>query len=128
MKKTHIILLAASIVVAIVVLLGFGLLNQDIPHACTADAKLCPDGSSVGRDPDNNCSFYPCPEDDIVYCQPDERNVGACIEIYQPVCGYFDPEEIVCVTAPCAVTFSNSCFACDDPTILYYTQGECEFA
>jgi len=28
---------------------------------CTADAKICPDGSSVGRNPDNNCEFYECP-------------------------------------------------------------------
>ncbi len=31
------------------------------PTYCTSDAKLCPDGSSVGRDPNNNCAFYPCP-------------------------------------------------------------------
>lgn len=28
--------------------------------ACTADAKLCPDGSSVGRTPPY-CQFAPCP-------------------------------------------------------------------
>lgn len=28
---------------------------------CTADAKLCPDGSGVGRIPPN-CEFAPCPE------------------------------------------------------------------
>jgi hypothetical protein len=58
-------------------------------------------------------------------CTPDQRNVDACIEIYQPVCGWFDSEQIVCVKFPCAVTFSNSCFACMDETILYYTEGEC---
>ncbi len=31
------------------------------PIACTMDAKLCPDGSYVGRDPQNNCEFKPCP-------------------------------------------------------------------
>lgn len=29
--------------------------------ACTMDAKICDDGSSVGRDPNNNCEFYACP-------------------------------------------------------------------
>lgn len=29
--------------------------------ACTLDAKLCPDGTSVGRNPNNNCEFYNCP-------------------------------------------------------------------
>jgi hypothetical protein len=31
------------------------------PEACTAEAKLCPDGSAVGRDASSNCEFYPCP-------------------------------------------------------------------
>jgi len=59
------------------------------------------------------------------YCPEESRNVEACIEIYQPVCGWFNPEEIVCVKYPCAVTFSNSCFACQSEDILYYTNGEC---
>jgi len=40
---------------------------------CTKEAKLCPDGSSVGRDPHNNCEFEPCPSeivciDDVKLC------------------------------------------------------------
>ncbi|MEK7573481.1 MAG: PsbP-related protein [Patescibacteria group bacterium] len=31
------------------------------PKACTQEAKLCPDGSSVGRQ-GPNCEFAPCPE------------------------------------------------------------------
>jgi hypothetical protein len=27
---------------------------------CTEDAQQCPDGSFVGRDPLNNCEFFPC--------------------------------------------------------------------
>ncbi|GEM_PF-1544988 len=46
--------------------------------ACTADAKMCPDGSWVGRvEPD--CEFAPCPEDvctkDAMLC-PDGTVVG----------------------------------------------------
>jgi hypothetical protein len=33
--------------------------------ACTEDAKECPDGSYVSRDPENGCEFYECPEEDI---------------------------------------------------------------
>ena len=33
---------------------------EDKGVACTMDAKLCPDGSSVGRIPPN-CEFAPCP-------------------------------------------------------------------
>jgi hypothetical protein len=32
------------------------------PKMCTADAKMCPDGSAVGRDGNNNCEFFPCPK------------------------------------------------------------------
>jgi hypothetical protein len=31
------------------------------PVACTMEAKACPDGSYVGRNPDKNCEFNPCP-------------------------------------------------------------------
>jgi len=30
-------------------------------RACTEEAKLCPDGSAVGRNSENNCEFDPCP-------------------------------------------------------------------
>lgn len=36
------------------------------PIACTEDAKLCDDGTSVGRDPNNNCEFFECKEPIIV--------------------------------------------------------------
>lgn len=35
-------------------------LTKDSPVICTMDAKMCPDGSFVGRDSDNNCEFFPC--------------------------------------------------------------------
>lgn len=59
------------------------------------------------------------------FCSNESRNVDACIEIYQPVCGWNDPEKIQCIKFPCADTFSNSCFACMDENVLYYTEGEC---
>jgi hypothetical protein len=31
------------------------------PLACTEEAKVCDDGSSVARDPNNNCEFRECP-------------------------------------------------------------------
>jgi hypothetical protein len=29
---------------------------------CPQDAKICPDGSAVGRDINNKCQFFPCPK------------------------------------------------------------------
>ena len=59
-------------------------------------------------------------------CSKESRNADACIEIYQPVCGFMDGEKIQCIRAPCANTYSNSCFACLDENVLYYTEGECQ--
>jgi hypothetical protein len=33
--------------------------------ACTSDAKICPDGSAVGRDSSNGCEFFPCTEEEM---------------------------------------------------------------
>ncbi|MBT4870476.1 MAG: hypothetical protein HON47_02800 [Candidatus Diapherotrites archaeon] len=55
--------------------------------ACTDDAKICPDGSAVGRDPNNNCEFKPCP-------------IGACTMQYDPVCA----EVTTCTTGDCTTT------------------------
>jgi hypothetical protein len=30
--------------------------------ACTMEAKACPDGSYVGRNPEKNCEFNTCPK------------------------------------------------------------------
>jgi len=48
--------------------------------ACTLEAKQCPDGSYVGRDPEKNCEFNECPTikactDDAKLC-PDGSSVG----------------------------------------------------
>ena len=38
--------------------------KQDINSTkfCNKEAKVCPDGSSVGRNPKNNCEFDSCPK------------------------------------------------------------------
>lgn len=140
--------------------------------ACTEEAKLCPDGSSVGRVlPD--CEFEKCPDTTVVnekcddsnrkyvaksqeecervqilcehlsepfydecgcgciakevnnFCKEEQRNADVCIEIYQPVCGWSDSEKIQCIRYPCANNYQNSCFACMNEDVLYWTKGEC---
>ena len=49
-------------------------------NICPSDAKRCPDGSSVVRDPNNNCEFLSCPgikacTKDAKMC-PDGSSVG----------------------------------------------------
>ena len=109
--------------------------TQNSSVACAMDAKICPDGSAVGRT-DPNCEFAPCPSVDKTpnqneslkqnYCTAGQRQGEMCIQLYQPVCGWFDPARVQCIKYPCANTFSNNCFACHDDKVLYWTEGECQ--
>ena len=49
---------------------GFILSGCSVPKACTKEAKLCPDGSSVGRT-GPNCEFSPCPVAKLELSQTD---------------------------------------------------------
>ncbi|GEM_PF-2584681 len=51
----------AVVFIALLVFLS-GCIQPPGPIACTLDAKICPDGSAVGRDASNNCEFFPCQE------------------------------------------------------------------
>lgn len=52
--KTIIGLIIASIIFIA------GCVQQPVTVFCTAEAKLCPDGTAVGRNPAKNCEFDPC--------------------------------------------------------------------
>jgi hypothetical protein len=98
--------------------------------ACAMDAKLCPDGSHVGRVAPN-CEFEKCPDGEtedkeVRYCDPRSEGDGMCIELYAPVCAQVQVE---CITTPCdpvPQTFSNSCFACANDRVISYVEGVCE--
>ena len=47
--------------------------SQMSTNVCQQDAKMCPDGSSVGRDPGNNCEFKSCPNNSGNVCQQDAK-------------------------------------------------------
>lgn len=67
------------------------------PIACTAEAKLCPDGTSVGRDPNNDCEFFPCPGEST----EDEFNI--------------DLKHQSCVTGSDCDMIVTHCGKCDYP-------------
>lgn len=61
----------------------------------------------------------------FVECLPEQRNVDACIEVYDPVCGRIN---IQCLTVPCDSVkeeFSNSCYACSNSLVEGYVEGGC---
>lgn len=61
---------------------------------CTDEAKLCPDGSAVGRT-GPNCEFAACPDtarkgDDMVYCAQDIKTCadGSYVARQAPTCEF----------------------------------------
>jgi hypothetical protein len=58
---------------------------QDPPKACTMEAKICPDGSAVGRNSRNNCEFDPCPA----------QECGGCPQYMPPAPGWCENGTIV---------------------------------
>ncbi|MFP4567704.1 MAG: PspC domain-containing protein [Candidatus Woesearchaeota archaeon] len=58
---------------------------------------------------------------DVFECLPEDRVADFCIELYDPVCGFKDAHSFNLGGS----TFSNSCFACQNPNIYYYVLGEC---
>jgi hypothetical protein len=74
----------------VVLVLLSGCLQQNPPVACPADAKICPDGTAVGRVPPD-CEFAPCPTLNCTSYSPEH-----C------------PQECV-ICPPCEVCSSVSC-------------------
>lgn len=79
MKKEFLLTLGlVAFIILAVVFLGFYLKDEepDIPErespvACTMEAKICPDGTSVGRT-GPNCEFAPCPSAPVSTPQEEE--------------------------------------------------------
>ena len=62
---------------------------------------------------------------DETECSLEQKDVDACIEIYQPVCATVN---VLCITTPCdpvRETFANSCEACMNSLVSAYTEGPC---
>jgi len=58
------------------------------------------------------------------YCTNESRQGEVCPEVYQPVCGWSN-ESIQCIKYPCVAMYGNSCEACHDAKVAYYTPGAC---
>jgi len=70
-------ILIVLIIVGVLALVGgayyFWMKNSQKPVACTEEARICPDGSAVGRI-GPNCEFAQCPDmkkDETVDCKSD---------------------------------------------------------
>jgi hypothetical protein len=105
------------------------------PVACTEDARLCSDGSSVGRI-GPNCEFAPCPSTRPVACTEDARRCpdGSSVGRIGPNCE-FAPcpstrptptppsgctyRAVQCIQAPCPPII-----ICPSPTPQQYCQSD----
>lgn len=130
MRRRIIIMVLTAVIIAIgiaILISSFSGVFDKITDSCTEEAKVCPDGSVVERvGPD--CEFEECSSElERFYCDESSREADVCIEIYEPVCGWFNSSKVNCVDYPCAVDFSNSCFACQNSDIEYFTKGTCPY-
>lgn len=108
MKPIILIAVVAIVVVAaaavLLVGLGTGGKMTNGPVACTMDARICPDGSAVGRVAPN-CEFAPCPEvgSNQCECPTGYRKDGdAC----NPECYYSTPP-CLAPSVPCSPLVGN---------------------
>jgi hypothetical protein len=103
------------------------------PVVCPADAKLCVDGSSVGRDPSNNCEFVPCPppnckvcpfgfNDGCNECRCDKNGNESCTERACKRLG-----EPFCVKAPVTVCGADVSKCPDGSFVSRDPKNNCKF-
>ena len=110
-----------AILMLLALIFAFGCTS--VPKACTEEAKLCPDGSAVGRNGSNNCEFDPCP---VLACSnhSSENCPSACVVC--PPCEACS--SISCQTEQfCAsIGFNRSWWESVSPTTM--TKEKCESA
>jgi heat shock protein HslJ len=102
-----------------------GIFPQE-PVACTMEAKICPDGSAVGRT-GPNCEFAPCPGE-VPGC-------GTCPMLVQPGPNFCSEGVIVAgIVNECGCRGPPSCACteeakvCPDGSAVGRTGPNCEFA
>ena len=141
MEKKFIILCIAGIIVIATIIASLVFVNNEPGECDYRSLNIKYYGKSVAEcsNVDYSCasgfrSFYNqcgcgCRAEEgyqanMTYCQDVERN-RICLQVYQPVCGWFSPAEVQCLRYPCAKSYSNSCFACTDEKVEYWSEGEC---
>lgn len=153
-RDTTIVAILAIVLTAILLILIFTVGDRGLIHlpggnnnsvTCNYDS---PDKNYVKKDPSCKVVNFAClngeqafvdacgcgcrkinsgnsTSSDFNYCSSDSRNGSVCTAIYKPVCGWFNATKIQCIKFPCAQTFSNSCAACHNTDVSYWTEGEC---
>lgn len=96
--------------------------SSDEVFFCLDEVKRCPDGSFVGRDPDNECEFFPC-EYVFIGCTEESKQCSDGTFVYRT------PER-GCDFTPCnyALSCTRDVQMCLDGTHVYRNpRMNCEF-
>ena len=90
---------------------------------CTKDAFVCPDGSTVARDPANNCEFFPCKDTAPTLSPIDPNGLGPEIKPPLPCC---DPDAFkYCFVGTAACCLDGNSWPCPNGTTgVYLCAGE----
>lgn len=92
---------------------------------CKVIRYFCEEGMVPFTDSDGcGCEAEPEPVPEKNYCTPESRQADVCTMNYDPVCGWFD-QTIQCLKYPCAINAGNSCEACQNKNVEYWTEGLC---
>ena len=59
-------------------------------------------------------------------CEPQEREVKSCLDIYEPVCAHNPKIRTIMAPCPKFEQYKNRCEACKNPAVDYFYHGECE--
>ena len=83
-----------KIIITIILIFTLFLISCSLQKevACTMDAKICPDGSSVGRTAPN-CEFAKCPDFTCDYTNNSKRYIGNSSEVCQRIKFVCNPGE-----------------------------------
>ena len=94
----------------------------DVDGGCTEEAKICDDGSTVGRNPDNDCEFDPCPSSSAgISCDEDLKICDDGTQVGR------DPTRF-CAFDPCPVSCTEEAKICDDgSSVGRNPDNDCEF-
>ncbi len=137
MKKLNIIVIIILLILVAIIWVGMELYERSKPTSDSSKVYISTDPEECkvinflcvqGKEPFTDEKGCGCKDVEGLkenYCTSEQRIVDVCIEIYKPVCGWFDSSKIQCIKYPCAQTFSNECLACKDSNVAYWTEGEC---
>lgn len=96
------------------------------PEQCSTIKFLCVQGTEYFSD-SCGCGCRPVEQNQTEPVQHmcPENVSEYCIDLYKPVCGWNDPAKVQCVRYPCAQTYSNECFACQNENVISWSEGAC---